>query len=141
MSGGRLVVAEAMRWSEVATVGSDGCVCMCEGWAKNERLLSNKQGQRRDVRAQRRDVPERGATNVMTFQRGSKSNVTTLGSNVVTFQRSYNPTSRRCDPTSQRSREAIIQRRDVAEGLFFNVVTLKSNVATFQGVEIPTSRH
>ena len=35
------------------------CVGVCEGRAKNERLLGNKQGQRRDVRAQRCDVPER----------------------------------------------------------------------------------
>ena len=113
------------------------CVGVCEGRSKNERLLGNKQGQRCDVRAQRRDVPERGAanvatlrSNVATFRRGSKSNVATLGSNVATFQRSYKPTSRRWDPMSQRYREAI----------FLNVATLGSKVATFQGVEMPTSR-
>ena len=59
---------------------------------KNERLLGNKQdqrrdvqAQRRDVQAQRRDVPERGAANVATFQRRSKSNVATLRPNVTTL--------------------------------------------------------
>ena len=50
------------------------CAGVCEGRAKNERLLGNKQGQRCDVRAQRHNVPERGASNVATF-----------GSNVATF--------------------------------------------------------
>ena len=47
-----------------------------EGRAKNGGHLVNKQGQRRNVRAQRRFVPE-----------GGGSNVTTLRSNVATFQR------------------------------------------------------
>ena len=74
-----------------------------------------------NVRAQCRDVPERGAANVAT-----------LGSNVATFQRGHNPTSRRWDPTSQRFREGIIQHRDVGiqrrsvpEGGTTNVVTLQ----------------
>ena len=65
-------------------------------------LLSLKQVQRRDVRAQRCDVPEGGAanvaalrSNVATWQRGYKSNVTTLRSNVATFQRGIKLTSRR----------------------------------------------
>ena len=40
--------------------------CVVEG-QKNEKLLGNKQGQSRDVRAQRRDVPEGGAANVVTL--------------------------------------------------------------------------
>ena len=71
------------------------CVGVCEGRAKNERLLGNKQGQRCNVQAQRRDVPERGAANVAT-----------LGSNIATVQRGSKSNAR-------RSREAIIQRRDV----------------------------
>ena len=74
------------------------CVCVCGGGGgggvgasdedvhgedKNGGLLVNKQGQRRDVRAQRRDVPEGGVANVATLG----SNVATLGSNVATFQR------------------------------------------------------
>ena len=31
---------------------------VCDGSTKNERFLGNKQGQRRDARAQRRDVTE-----------------------------------------------------------------------------------
>ena len=76
------------------------CAGVCEGKEKNERLLGNKQGQRRDVQDQHRDVSERGATNVATlgsniatFQREVKTNVATLGSNVATFQRGHNPTS------------------------------------------------
>ena len=86
----------------------------CKGRAKNERLLGNKQDQRRDVRAQRRDVLERGAANVATFQRRSKSNAATLGSNVAMFQRGYFSTSRCWDPTSRRSRGWKFQRRDVS---------------------------
>ena len=59
---------------------------------KNGGHLVNKQGQRRDVQAQRPDVPDGGCanvatlrSNVTTFQRGYKSNVAKLGSNVVTF--------------------------------------------------------
>ena len=48
-----------------------GCVRIptgvCEGRTKIERLLILKQGQRRDVWAQRRDVPEGGVANVATF--------------------------------------------------------------------------
>ena len=51
-----------------------------------------KQGQRRDVRMQRRDVPERTtanvamlSSNVVTFQRVVKTNVTTLDPNVAMF--------------------------------------------------------
>ena len=44
--------------------------------------------------------------NVATFQRVVKTNVTT-------FQRRAKMTSRRWDPMSQRSREGLIQRRDV----------------------------
>ena len=77
------MVAEVVRWSEVASNGGrQGCVrvptrvCagVCDGRVKNERLLGNKQGQRRDVRTQRRDVPEIGAANVAM-----------LGSNVATL--------------------------------------------------------
>ena len=99
--GGRVA-----RWLEVASNGvRQGCVrvpagvCVMVG-QKKKRLLGNKQGQRHEVRVQRRDVPEGRAANVATlrsnfatFQRWSKSNVATLGSNVVTFQKSYNPTS------------------------------------------------
>ena len=42
-----------------------GCVRVGK---KNERLLSLKQVQRRDVRAQRRDVPEGGAANIATLR-------------------------------------------------------------------------
>ena len=86
-----------------------------------EKLQGNKQGQRRDVRAQLRDVPERGAANVAM-----------LGSNVATFQSGLKPTSRRSYPTSRRSREGIIQCRDIVERLFSKVATLGSNIATFQ---------
>ena len=57
MSGGRLVVVEAARWLEVACNGVwQGCVrvpaSVCDGRTKkNERLLGNKQGQRRNVGA------------------------------------------------------------------------------------------
>ena len=115
------------------------CVGMCEGRAKNERLLCNKQGQRRDVRAQCHDVLERGVANVVTlrsnvamFQRGSKSNVATLGSNVTTFQRIYKPTSRRCREAIFQCRDVGIQRLDVPGGGNANVATLRANVATLQ---------
>ena len=79
-----------------------------------------KQGQRRDVQMQRRNVPKRKTSNfvtlrsnIATFQRVMKTNVATLRSNVATFQRSTKMTSRRWDPTSRRSRGGLIQRRDV----------------------------
>ena len=62
---------------------------------KMKGLLSLKHVQRRDVRAQRYDVPEGEAGNVVTWQRGYKSNVATLRSNVATFQRGIKLTSRR----------------------------------------------
>ena len=43
------------------------------GRTKNGGLLVNKKGQRRDVRAQRRDIPEGEIANVATF----RSNVLT----------------------------------------------------------------
>ena len=70
-------------------------VRVSEGRAKNGGQLVNKQRQRCDVRAQRHDVPEGGGANVVTFQRGYKSNVTTLRSNVATFQKVAKLTSRR----------------------------------------------
>ena len=51
---------------------------VCEGSSKNGRHLINKQGKRRDVRTQCRDVPE-----------GGGDNVATLRSNVAMFQRDY----------------------------------------------------
>ena len=89
------------------SAGGFGKGCVREGKTKNRGLLVNKQGQRRDVRAQHRNVPRGGAanvamlrSNVATFQRGYESNVTMLGSNVATFQGAINPTSRRCNLTS-----------------------------------------
>ena len=62
--------------------------------------FSLKQGQRRDMRMQRRDVPEMETanvatlrSNVATFQRVIKTNAATLGSNIATFQRSTKMTS------------------------------------------------
>ena len=103
------------------------CARVCDGRAKTkyEKLQGNKQGQCRDV-------PKRGATNVATLQRRSKSNVATLGSNIATFQRSYNPTSQCWDPTSRRSKEGLIQRHDILEKGKTDVATLKSNIATLQ---------
>ena len=83
-----------------------GCVRFsvgeCEGRTKIWRASSLKQVQRHDVRAQRRNVPQGGAanvatlgSNVMTFQRSYKSNVATLGFNVTTFHRRVKLTSRR----------------------------------------------
>ena len=76
-----------------------GCA---KGGQKNGGHLVNKQGQRRDVQTQRRNVLEDGCanvatlrSNVATFQRGYKSNVATLGSNVTTFQRMEKMTSQR----------------------------------------------
>ena len=59
------------------------------------RVFGLKQGQRRDVRGQRRDILERKVSNVATFQRVVKINVSTLISNVETFQRGAKSTSRR----------------------------------------------
>ena len=71
-----------------------------------------KQRQRRDVRMQRRDVPENEAANVAklrlnvaTFQRVVKNNIATLRTNVAKFQRRAKMMSRCWDPTSRRSRE------------------------------------
>ena len=83
------MVVEAAGWSGVATMGSGrGGGGFQQGWAwvgqKYGGLLINKQRQRHDVWAQRRDVPVGGVTDVAM-----------LGSNVVTFQGAINPTSRR----------------------------------------------
>ena len=68
-------------------------VRVCEGRVKNGGLLVNKQGQRRDVRPQRCDVPE-----------GGGANVATLRSNVTKFQRGYK-SNVATSPMSRRSRE------------------------------------
>ena len=74
---------------------------------------------------QRHDVPERKAANVTTL----RSNVATfqrvVKTNVATFQRSTKMTSRRWDPTSRRSRGGLIQRRDVPEKGQTNAATLR----------------
>ena len=101
VSRGRLVVAEVARWSEVATVGSGGCVCVCEGKAK-----------------------------MRGFYAINRGNVATLGPNVATFQREEQPTLRRWDPTSRRSRGWNYQRRDVSTSRHCYVATLRANVAT-----------
>ena len=122
--------------------------------AKKWGVFGLKQGQRRDVRMQRRDFPEKKTTNVVTlrsnvatFQRVITTNVATLESHVATFQRVQKMTSRRCDPTSRSSRggriqrrDVVIQRRDIPEKCKTNVATLKANVATFQRRANPTSR-
>ena len=88
--------------------------------SKNWGVFGLKQGQRRDVRVQCRDVPERKASNVATlrsniatFQRVVKTSVATLRSHVATFQRRAKPTSQCWDPTSRRSKGVQNQSRDV----------------------------
>ena len=73
-------------------------------------MFGLKQGQRRDVRVQRCDVPERKASNVMTSGRSREVQ-----------------NQRRDVPESGKN-----QRRDVPERCKTNVATLISNVATFQ---------
>ena len=75
MGGRRLVVLEAAGWLEAATMVVGGCNNggFRQGWAwagqKYGGLLVNKQGQRRDFRAQHRDVPKGGVANIATFSR------------------------------------------------------------------------
>ena len=61
---------------------------------QHRNVLESDENQRRDVKIQCRDVPEK-----------YKNDVATLGSNVATFQRRSNSTSRCWDPTSRRSRD------------------------------------
>ena len=83
-----------------------------------------KQGQRRDVRVQRRDVPERRAANVTTFQREEQpmSRRSREGSK---------PTSRRWDPMSRRCKEDVIQRCDILEKGKTDVATLREDENPF----------
>ena len=96
--------------------------------------------QRRDIRAQRRDVPEditkqrhdvayqrRDVPETANNQRRDvdnshhnvpkalKINVATLQSHVTTCQRSVKMTSRRWDVTTLKRRDVATQRRDVTE--------------------------
>ena len=70
---------------------------------------------------QRRDVPESFICNVMTLQRGFIFQVVTL------------------NPTSQRSREVLFQRRDVGSQRRDIPERYLFNVATFLGGIISTS--
>ena len=62
---------------------------------KTEGFMFIKQGQRRDVRAQRRDVPESLLANIATF-----------GLNIATFQKCEIAMSERGDSTSRLARES-----------------------------------
>ena len=82
---------------------------------------------------QRRDVPERKASNVATL----RSNIATfhrvVKTNVATFQRSEKPTSRRYREGLIQRRDVEIQRRDVPE-------KGQTDVTTFRRRDVATSR-
>ena len=66
----RLLVVEATGWSEFGNNGGARRFQQVYAWGgqkKKKGTLVIKQGQRCDVRAQSHDVPEGGASNVMTF--------------------------------------------------------------------------
>ena len=130
-----MVVAVSVRLSEGKTMASDGCRSgLQQGLVQVGRQrgalgskqggnrvrakcgwFGLKQGQRRDMRMQHRDVLERKAANVATFK-----------PNVATFHRVI-----KTNVVTLRSNVATLRSNVVLEEYKTNVAMLGSNVATF----------